>query len=256
MIMRYLHADVRVRFSEHKGDDGAPGGHALCVAPNAAILIASSGQPRIGQCVDHDSVVDVRLNDEMRLIDIEMGRAVEGEDSIAAVAQASFFGRNDGRDEHAPTSEALYLGVALEDQCSCEWSGLRIPAVLGGMLMALSTPVDVIIEALSSADACDVDTATVVFAELESLCVGCAGDADTVCRAIVSKRSVHGAGLDIGLLRLWLRKLPDAVSCDCAAFFVVDCVSAWIVPCVMRSGRRGDDVMCADCARCAATTSC
>ena len=124
-----------------------------------------------------------------------------------------------------PKEGTPILGVALEEQCLCEWSGLRIPAVLGGMLMALSTPVDVIIEALSSADACDCDTAAVAFAELESLCTGHAGDADTVCGAIVSKRSVHGAGLDIGLLRLWLRKLPVAVSCGCARFSLfVDCV--------------------------------
>jgi hypothetical protein len=105
-----------------------------------------------------------------------------------------------------------YLGVALEEQCVCEWSGLRIPAVLGGMLTALSTPVDVMLESLSSAAACDDDAAAVVFAELESLCVGRSGDADVVCEAIVSKRIVHGAGLDVGLLRVWLRRLPDAVS--------------------------------------------
>ena len=51
-----------------------------------------------------------------------------------------------------------------------------------------------------------------MFAELESLCVGRSGDADVVCEAIVSKRIVHGAGLDVGLLRVWLRRLPDAVS--------------------------------------------
>jgi hypothetical protein len=114
--------------------------------------------------------------------------------------------------ENEPAAEALYLGVALEEQCVCEWSGLRIPAVLGGMLMALSTPVDVMLDSLSSVASCDDDAAAVVFAELESLCVGRSGDADVVCEAIVSKRSVHGAGLDVGLLRVWLRRLPDAVS--------------------------------------------
>ncbi len=109
---------------------------------------------------------------------------------------------------------SLYVGVALEEQCACVWFGQRIPAVLSGMLTALSTPVDVMLDALSCAAAFDDCTAAVVFAELESLCVGRAGDADVVCRAIVSKRSVHGAGLDIGLLRLWLRRLPDAVSCE------------------------------------------
>ena len=108
--------------------------------------------------------------------------------------------------------QTQYMGVALEEQCVCEWSGLRIPAVLGGMLTALSTPVDVMLESLSSVAACDDDAAAVVFAELESLCVGRSGDADVVCEAIVSKRSVHGAGLDVGLLRVWLRRLPDAVS--------------------------------------------
>jgi hypothetical protein len=222
MAMRYVYADVRVRAED--GEDGAPGGHALC--EDAAVSIASPGQAGIGQSADHDHVVDVRGNSEMRLSDVEEGRAVN-EDSVASIAQVGSSGRmeNDGCDEDAPAYEALYLGVALEEQCLCEWSGLRIPAVLGGMLMALSTPVDVIIEALSSADACDCDTAAVAFAELESLCTGHAGDADTVCGAIVSKRSVHGAGLDIGLLRLWLRKLPVAVSCGCARFSLfVDCV--------------------------------
>ena len=93
----------------------------------------------------------------------------------------------------------------------CEWSGLRIPAVLCGMLNALATPVDVMFEALSAA-AFDDAAAAVVFAEVESRCVGRAGDADAVCGAIVSRRSVHGAGLDVGLLRLWLKRLPDAVS--------------------------------------------
>jgi hypothetical protein len=114
-------------------------------------------------------------------------------------------------------TEALYLGVALEEQCVCEWSGLRIPAVLCGMLTALSTPVDVMLEALSGVAAVDDGAAVMVFAELESVCVGRAGDADAVCDAIVSKRSVHGAGLDIGLLQLWLRRLPDAVSVECVA---------------------------------------
>jgi hypothetical protein len=97
------------------------------------------------------------------------------------------------------------------------------------MLTALSTPVDVIIEALSCADACDGGTAAAVFAELESVCVGHAGDADTVCGAIVSRRSVHGAGLDIGLLRLWLRKLPDAVGCGCARFLLMLLVSVFVL---------------------------
>ena len=121
-------------------------------------------------------------------------------------------------DEDEPAQEVLYLGVALEEQFMCEWSGLRIPAVLSGMLTALSTPVDVMLEALSGVAAVDDDAAAaMVFAELESLCVGHTGDADAVCDAIVSKRSVHGAGLDIGLLQLWLRRLPDAVSVECVA---------------------------------------
>jgi hypothetical protein len=110
-----------------------------------------------------------------------------------------------------PAIQLLYLGVALEEQCTCEWSGLRIPAVLCGMLNALATPVDVMCEALSAA-AMDDAAAALVFAEVESRCVGRVGDADAVCGAIVSGRSVHGAGLDVGLLRLWLKRLPDAVS--------------------------------------------
>jgi hypothetical protein len=151
----------------------------------------------------------------MRSCGFEVER-VAGEVVAADVTRVDVAGwkENVDNDEDAPASEALYLGVELEEQCVCEWSGIRIPAVLGGMLSALSSPVDVLLDALSSADTCDGDAAAVVFAELESLCTGRAGDADTVCGAIVSKRSVYGAGLDVGLLRLWLRSLPDAVCCD------------------------------------------
>jgi hypothetical protein len=61
-----------------------------------------------------------------------------------------------------------YLGVALEEQFMCEWSGLRIPAILSGMLTALSTPVDVMLEALSCAAVLSDDAAAAVFAELEA----------------------------------------------------------------------------------------
>jgi hypothetical protein len=125
-----------------------------------------------------------------------------------------------GPDDEAAESKALYLGVALEEQCACEWSGLRIPAVLAGMLSALSTPVDAMLEAWSAGLTFDECNAAAVFGEIESLCVGCPGDADTVCGAIVTKRSAHGAGLDVGLLRLWLRRLPDAVSFSCDVLFL------------------------------------
>jgi hypothetical protein len=97
---------------------------------------------------------------------------------------------------------------------------------------------------LSSADACDGDTSATVFAELESMCVGHAGDADAVCGAIVSKRSAHGAGLDIGLLRLWLRRLPESVSCNCVAFLSRNPAGEVMI------------VSCADCADCTAAASC
>ena len=139
-------------------------------------------------------------------------------EDVLVAADASCADRIEGADviEAAFAAEEsgslfCYLGVALEEQCMCEWSGLRIPAVLCGMLNALATPVDVMFEALSAA-AFDDAAAAVVFAEVESRCVGRAGDADAVCGAIVSRRSVHGAGLDVGLLRLWLKRLPDAVS--------------------------------------------
>jgi hypothetical protein len=154
------------------------------------------------------------VNIEMSLNDVARGKRALGNNVDAAAVQASCAQENELAQCHEGVleSEALYLGVALEEQCVCEWSGLRIPAVLCGMLTALSTPVDVMLEALSGVAAVDDGAAAMVFAELESLCVGHAKDAEAVCGAIVSKRSVHGAGLDIGLLRLWLRRLPDSVS--------------------------------------------
>jgi hypothetical protein len=218
MTMRYLHADVDARVVK-EGGGGAPAGQVACEAIDVASAVAASGQRNGGQYAERDTTVDVRGHEEMRSCGFEVER-VAGEVVAADVTRVDVAGwkENTDNDEDAPASEALYLGVKLEEQCVCEWSGIRIPAVLGGMLSALSSPVDVLLDALSSADTCDGDAAAVVFAELESLCTGRAGDADTVCGAIVSKRSVYGAGLDVGLLRLWLRSLPDAVCCD---FFVL-----------------------------------
>jgi hypothetical protein len=123
------------------------------------------------------------------------------------------------------------------------------------MLAALSTPVDVMLEALSGVAAVDDGAAAMVFAELESLCVGHAEDAEAICGAIVSKRSVHGAGLDIGLLRLWLRRLPDSVSFESVskilviAFVFELCLCAWLM-------QASDLLVCADCADCDASSSC
>ena len=94
-----------------------------------------------------------------------------------------------------------------------------------------------------------------MFAELESLCHGRSGDADVVCEAIVSKRIVHGAGLDIGLLRLWLRRLPDSVSFESVSQFLVIafvfelCLCTWLM-------QASDIFVCTDCADCDASSSC
>jgi len=216
--IRHFHADARA-LDDNDGKDAANSGSAALeasvVAP-AAVSQTVLDRCNAGQSAGHDSSFNVRENVEMGFSAIAGKVHVAGDNLDAAATQTSCSTRSQMADykEDESTSKALYLGVALEEQCACVWFGQRIPAVLSGMLTALSTPVDVMLDALSCATAFDDCTAAVVFAELESLCVGRAGDADVVCRAIVSKRSVHGAGLDIGLLRLWLRRLPDAVSCE------------------------------------------
>jgi len=205
----------------------------------------------------HQSAADAHVNIEMSLKDAAGERRALGNYLDAAAAQASCAQENELAHCHEDVreSEALYLGVALEEQCVCEWSGLRIPAVLCGMLTALSTPVDVMLEALSGVAAVDDGAAAMVFAELESLCVGQAEDAEAVCGAIVSKRSVHGAGLDIGLLRLWLRRLPDSVSFESVSQFLVIafvfelCLCTWLM-------QASDIFVCTDCADCDASSSC
>jgi hypothetical protein len=224
MVMRHLHTSVGVQVDVE--DEIAIGGSAACEA-TANLHTTFEGENRIQDVGDHQSAADAHVNIEMSLNDVARGKRALGNNVDAAAVQASCAQENELAQCHEGVleSEALYLGVALEEQCVCEWSGLRIPAVLCGMLTALSTPVDVMLEALSGVAAVDDGAAAMVFAELESLCVGHAKDAEAVCGAIVSKRSVHGAGLDIGLLRLWLRKLPVAVSCGCARFSLfVDCV--------------------------------
>ena len=221
MVMRHLHKEVHARV-EDEGEHGASGGGAACEvadAAPAAVVHAALEQDGAGQFAALDSATDARVNEEVRTSEAGAGgegRAVH--EDVLVAADASGSDRIEGADviEEALAAEEsgslfCYLGVALEEQCMCEWSGLRIPAVLCGMLNALATPVDVMFEALSAA-AFDDAAAAVVFAEVESRCVGRAGDADAVCGAIVSRRSVHGAGLDVGLLRLWLKRLPDAVS--------------------------------------------
>jgi hypothetical protein len=211
MVMRHLHTSVGVQVDVE--DETAIGVSAACEA--TANLHATFEGENLSQDVgDHQSAADAHVNIEMSLKDVARGKRALGNNVDAAAVQASCAQENELAQCHEGVleSEALYLGVALEEQCVCEWSGLRIPAVLCGMLSALSTPVDVMLEALSGVAAVDDGAAAMVFAELESLCVGHAKDAEAVCGAIVSKRSVHGAGLDIGLLRLWLRRLPDSVS--------------------------------------------
>ena len=188
-------------------------------AASAAILKTAFEPLHTGQGDCRESSVDAPLSVAVHVSDTAGEGQAVGENSDVMATQTSCTKYNElaAYDEDEPAQEALYLGVALEEQFMCEWSGLRIPAILSGMLTALSTPVDVMLEALSCAAVLSDDAAAAVFAELESVCVGRAGDADAVCDAIVSKRSVHGAGLDIGLLQLWLRRLPDAVSVECVA---------------------------------------
>ena len=224
----------------------------------SAVLHTAYERGNLSQAVGgHQSVADAHVNIEMSLNDVARGKRALGNNVDAAAVQASCAQENELAQCHEGVleSEALYLGVALEEQCVCEWSGLRIPAVLCGMLTALSTPVDVMLEALSGVAAVDDGAAAMVFAELESLCVGQAEDAEAVCGAIVSKRSVHGAGLDIGLLRLWLRRLPDSVSFESVSQFLVIafvfelCLCTWLM-------QASDIFVCTDCADCDASSSC
>ena len=216
-LIRHLHTNVLV-LVENDGNDGNIGATATCEssgAASAATLQTANEPDELGYGAGQYSSAGAHVNVAMHFGDIVEESQVVGENLAAAVTLSrctDYVDLAHSSNENEPAAEALYLGVALEEQCVCEWSGLRIPAVLGGMLTALSTPVDVMLESLSSVAACDDDAAAVVFAELESLCVGRSGDADVVCEAIVSKRIVHGAGLDVGLLRVWLRRLPDAVS--------------------------------------------
>ena len=223
---------LRVSIYHFRADVGLPvendanNGGTICSAScgssggaSAAILKTAFEPPHTGQGDCRESSIDARLSVAVHVCDTAgEGQAVR-ENSDVMATQTSCTKHNElaAYDEDEPAQEVLYLGVALEEQFMCEWSGLRIPAILSGMLTALSTPVDVMLEALSCAAVLSDDAAAAVFAELESVCVGRAGDADAVCDAIVSKRSVHGAGLDIGLLRLWLRRLPAAVSVECVA---------------------------------------
>jgi hypothetical protein len=217
LLIRHLHTDVPVLVG-NDGNDGNIGVIATCESSGAAsdaTLRTAYERDDLGYGAGRYSSAGVHENVAIHFSDIAVEESqVVGENLAAAVTLSRFTDHLElaHSNENEPAAEALYLGVALEEQCMCEWSGLRIPAVLGGMLMALSTPVDVMLDSLSSVASCDDDAAAVVFAELESLCVGRSGDADVVCEAIVSKRSVHGAGLDVGLLRVWLRRLPDAVS--------------------------------------------
>ena len=254
MVMRHLHTSAGVQVDV--ADDTAIGDSAACEA--SAVLHTAYERGNLSQDVDgHQSAADGHVNIEMSLKDDAGERRALGNNLDAAAAQASCAHENELAHCHEDVreSEALYLGVALEEQCVCEWSGLRIPAVLCGMLTALSTPVDVMLEALSGVAAVDDGAADMVFAELESLCVGHAEDAEAICGAIVSKRSVHGAGLDIGLLRLWLRRLPDSVSFESVskilviAFVFELCLCAWLM-------QASDFLVCADCADCDASSSC
>jgi hypothetical protein len=219
--MRNSHADDHVRFENEADFSGASAAcEWMCVAP-AAVSVAGFEQRCLVQAASLRSDVHQHADVERTGSAAEEGRSIV-ENLVAAAVHASSADQSKlgGPDDEAAESKALYLGVALEEQCACEWSGLRIPAVLAGMLSALSTPVDAMLEAWSAGLTFDECNAAAVFGEIESLCVGCPGDADTVCGAIVTKRSAHGAGLDVGLLRLWLRRLPDAVSFSCDVLFL------------------------------------
>ena len=254
MVLRHLLHEARARVES----DGAAGDGAAredADGEPAAAVPAASEQLDADHGAADGSAVDARVDVDILTSGVvvgEEGRAVS--EDVVVTARAGGANHCEGADEIEETlaSEALYLGVALEEQCTCEWSGLRIPAVLCGMLNALATPVDVMCEALSAA-AVDDAAAAVVFAEVESRCVGRAGDAEAVCGAIVSGRSMYGAGLDVGLLRLWLKRLPDAVSQRDAAVVLTVAVVLFVLLIL------SVDVsvfVCAGCAGRAATAGC
>ena len=120
MVMRHLHTSAGVQVDV--ADDTAIGDSAACEA--SAVLHTAYERGNLSQDVDgHQSAADGHVNIEMSLKDDAGERRALGNNLDAAAAQASCAHENELAHCHEDVreSEALYLGVALEEQCVCEW---------------------------------------------------------------------------------------------------------------------------------------